>query len=170
MTERFDQHRRQSRQSIGRRSASAADAAQHARKLGVWSRHVLVDDARVRAAPPVPHGFAPVGFLAAMVSRGDDKRAVRCHPAASQRLKPPIDIGRKTQRKDIDPQLNRRRHLVDILTARTRPGEVTLLDRANRDGSCIELLLLCTHLGRSAQSLRNGRISYRFSGTYGNGF
>ncbi|MFM2099318.1 MAG: hypothetical protein RLZZ366_857 [Pseudomonadota bacterium] len=75
-------------------------------------------------------GVAAVAFLGSKTARGEDDFALVGPATSCQRLEPGVNVGRQPQRVDIKPDLHRRRHFVDILTARPRGGKETLLKSA----------------------------------------
>ena len=80
------------------------------------------------------HSISAVCFLATMVARCDDKRAICRHPASGKFPQSPVDGGREIQRSRVDPQLDDRRDLIGVLAARASPGEMPLIDRIGGDG------------------------------------
>jgi hypothetical protein len=77
---------------------------------------------------PLPSVF-PVLRLRPEPSGVDDDHAVRRHPAPGNRTQPPPDVVvQRIRARSVEPQLNGRRDLVDVLTARARSPYETLLE------------------------------------------
>jgi len=66
--------------------------------------------------------------LRPMLAAVDHKNTVTCHPAASQRSQPAGHVLGKRSVVEVDAQFDSRRHLVHVLTARTRGAHEPFLD------------------------------------------
>src|SRR5262245_11370889 len=79
-----------------------------------------------------------VALLGAVALRRDDEHAIVGEPAAGQPFEPRAHrIGQRWRVAHVEAQLHGGRHLVDVLPARTRGADETLLDPALVDGDRI---------------------------------
>src|SRR3954447_25113208 len=75
-------------------------------------------------------GRLAVHRLRAVLAAVDHQDAFGREPLAGERDQPRLHLGRQRRPVDVEPQLHRRRHLVDVLSARTRGADEALLDLA----------------------------------------
>src|SRR3954469_1731098 len=75
-------------------------------------------------------GRLAVHRLRAVLPAVDDQDALGREPLAGERDEPRLHLGGQRRRPDVEAQLHRRRHLVDVLPARTRRADEALLDLA----------------------------------------
>jgi len=83
---------------------------------------------------PLPSGL-PISCLCPMLAAVDQQHTIASHSAGREREQSILDVGWQRRGAHIEPELDGRRDLVDVLTARSGRAHEPLLDRAivNRD-------------------------------------